>query len=93
LFKLARNFYQTVMPSVVKPLHILWNEIIGFVFLVFALGAAPAGLRYYRAMDADPTTNGFRLGVTVAFGLTMGWLGISSFLKARKIRRQGLQRV
>ena len=89
MFKLAQNFYRTVMPSVVKPLHVLWNEIVGFVFIVFAIGTAPAGWRYYRAIESDPTTNGFRLAVTVAFGATMAWLGISSFLKARKIRRQG----
>lgn len=92
MFKLAKSFFVTVMPSVVKPLHILWNEIIGFVFIVFAIGTAPAGLRYYRAMAADPTANGFRLAVTVFFGTVMAYFGISSFLKARKIRRHAEDR-
>ncbi|HEY3740317.1 MAG TPA: hypothetical protein VGL53_10755 [Bryobacteraceae bacterium] len=92
MFKLAKSFVLTVMPSVLKPLHILWNEIIGFIFIVFAIGTVPAGLRYYRAMAADPTANGFRLAVTVFFGATMTYFGITSFLRARRIRRLAEQR-
>jgi hypothetical protein len=93
LFKQAQSFCRTVVPSVIKPLHVLWNEIIGFIFLVFACGTLPAGWRYYRRMDEDPTANGFRLAITIAFAATMAGLGISSFLKARKLKRQGLERV
>ena len=77
------------MPEVLKPLHVLWNEIIGFFFLVLALGTVPAGWRYSRQIDADPN-NLFRLALTVAFGVMMAWFGVSSFLRARKIRRRGL---
>jgi tryptophan-rich sensory protein len=87
MFKLARTFLEAVLPSVVKPLHILWNEVIGFVFIVLAAATAPAGWRYYRALQID-SNNVFRLMLTVAFGATMAWFGITSFLKARKIRRQ-----
>jgi len=87
MFKLATTFYQSVMPGVIKPLHVLWNEVIGFVFVVLAVATAPAGWRYYRAIETDPN-NLFRLALTIAFGATMAWFGISSFLKARKIRRR-----
>jgi hypothetical protein len=87
LFKLARTFYQSVMPSVVKPLHILWNEVIGFVFIVLAVAMTPSAWRSYRALEAD-SSNFFRLAVTVAFSITMAWFGVTSFLKARRIRRQ-----
>jgi hypothetical protein len=63
--------------------------VIGFFFVILALGTAPAGWRYYRAIDIDPN-NVFRLALTVVFGVTMAWFGVSSFMKARKIRRRGL---
>ena len=87
--KLARTFYQSVMPGVVKPLHILWNEVIGFLFVALAVLTAPAAVRYYRAMDSDPK-NVFRVALTLVFSLTMACFGVSSFLKARRIRRRGL---
>ena len=90
MFKLAQTFYQSVMPGVVRPLHVLWNEVIGFLFVVLAVLTAPAGWRYYRAIESDPN-NIFRVLLTAVFALTMAWFGVSSFLKARKIRRRGLQ--
>ncbi len=89
MLKLAQTFYQSVVPSVIKPLHVLWNEVIGFLFVMLAVLTAPAGWRYYRAIESDPK-NVFRLLMTAAFVLTMAWFGVSSFLKARKIRRRGL---
>jgi tryptophan-rich sensory protein len=87
MFKLANSFYQHVMPGVVKPLHVLWNEVIGFVFVVLAVATGSSAWRYYRAIEVDPN-NVFRLGLTIAFATTMAWFGVSSFLKARKIRRK-----
>jgi hypothetical protein len=87
MFKLANNFYRSVMPGVIKPLHVLWNEVIGFMFVVLAIATVPAGWRYYRAIPIDPN-NFFRLALTLAFGGTMAWFGVTSFLKARKIRRR-----
>ena len=34
-----------VIPGIIKPLHILWNEMIGFVFICIAIIATP---RVYR---------------------------------------------
>ena len=41
---IARKFIDNVVPGIIKPVHSLWNEVIGFLFLV--LGAwrfAPSG--------------------------------------------------
>lgn len=89
MFKLAQTFYQSVMPGVIKPLHVLWNEVIGFLFVMLAVLTVPTGWRYFRALDDDPK-NFFRLALTAVFVLTMAGFGISSFLKARRIRRKGL---
>ena len=32
---LVSKFLSHVMPGIVRPLHALWNEVIGFLFLVF----------------------------------------------------------
>ena len=39
------RFVGHVVPGVVKPLHILWNQIIGFFFFVFAILPARAMFR------------------------------------------------
>ncbi len=88
MFKLATTFVQSVMPGVIKPLHVLWNEVIGFLFLSIAIIASSNGWKY-RDTAADPK-NFARLALTAGFVLVMVWFGISSFLKARRIRRRGL---
>lgn len=88
MLKLAQTFYRSVMPGVVKPLHILWNEVIGFLFVMLAVLTAPAAWRYYRAIETDPK-NLFRVLLTLVFSITMAWFGVTSFLKARRIRRRG----
>jgi hypothetical protein len=87
MLKMAEQFVRAVVPGVVKPLHVLWNELIGFIFSILAISAAPTAWRYYRGLDADPK-NAFRLLLTLAFGLTMAWFGVASFLKARRIGRR-----
>ena len=89
MFKLAQTFYQSVMPGVIKPLHVLWNEVIGFLFVALAVLTAPSAWRSYRAIETDPK-NIFRLILTLLFSVTMAWFGVSSFLKARRIRRRSL---
>ena len=81
--QLGREFFQSVIPGVIKPLHILWNEIIGFLFLVIATFIVFGTLRR-TAHDPD----GFWPMVAgVGFGLILAGFGLSSFLRARKISR------
>jgi hypothetical protein len=75
----AKKFFGHVMPGVIRPIHILWNQVIGFFFIVLA---AVFGYRVVRGHEPP--------GMQVAgllFVLLMAWFGISSFWKARKISK------
>jgi hypothetical protein len=80
------EFVRHVVPQVVRPLHTLWNELIGFLFLSLAFLGAISGYRMYRRFDGSAETF-FRLILAGAFVLIMTIYGISSFLRARKISR------
>lgn len=77
----SRQFLNHVVPAVVKPARTLWNEVIGFLFLCLAIIFGFNGVRAYLA-DEMPK---FLLAAPLT--LIMGWFGISSFLRARKISR------
>ncbi len=34
---MAKKFIGHVMPEVIRPIHILWNQVIGFFFIVLAI--------------------------------------------------------
>jgi hypothetical protein len=79
MFAKAKMFLGHVIPGVIRPIHILWNQVIGFVFFVLAIlfgyrvirGKEPVGLQVVGGL----------------FVLLIAWFGISSFLKARKISK------
>lgn len=79
MFALVKSFFSHVMPSIIRPIHILWNQVIGFVFIVLAV---VFGFRVIRGKES------FGLQVVgAAFVLLIGWYGVSSFWKARKISK------
>lgn len=83
---LIKQFLGHVIPGIVKPMHALWNEVIGFVFIVLAIWAAPSVWRNIR--NAGDSSEGFwKAAISVGFALLMVYFAISSFLKARKISR------
>lgn len=82
MFKLARKFLGHVVPGVARPLHILWNQVIGFFFLVLAALPLPSVMREIHDPASYP-----KLALTIPFTLVMGAFGVSSFWKARKISR------
>jgi hypothetical protein len=84
--RLITKFLHHVLPGVVRPLHVLWNEIIGFLFLVLAGLAVPSLIRTVRAFDGA-AEGLFRIVLTVMFALVMVYFGVASFLRARKISR------
>jgi hypothetical protein len=91
MFRLDPNskvgrFVGHVVPGVVKPLHILWNEIIGFFFLVFAILPARSLYRDWRAFSQKGDDLG-KLVLEVAWVAVMVYFGLNSFLRARKISR------
>jgi hypothetical protein len=79
--KHGRVFVKHVVPAIVKPAHTLWNEVIGFVFLCFAVPFGFKATRY--AISGD-----FARFVPAAFcTVLMAYFCVRSFLKARKIAR------
>lgn len=82
MFSTAKKFIGHVMPGVIRPIHILWNQMIGFFFIVLAI------LPIQRIIhDWHEQGSGFRLGVEISFTVLMAAFGIHSFAKARKISR------
>lgn len=86
MFSIGRKFLSHVIPGVIRPLRILWNEMIGFVFLCLGIIGAPKAYQAWQNFDGEPQAL-FRLLLTGLFFVTMMGFGISSFLRARRISR------
>jgi hypothetical protein len=84
--QLIQRFLAHVMPGVVRPLRVLWNEMIGFIFLVLAASAVPSAVRSIRQFHGDPGSV-FRAALSITFSAVMAYFGVTSFLRARKISR------
>ena len=87
MWKLVGKFAKSVMPGVIKPLHVLWNEMIAFVFLIFAAAGAFSVYRYWRSITENPDNFG-RLALSALFAGVMGFFAFTSFSKARKIAKR-----
>lgn len=83
---MIRSFLGHVLPKVIQPLRVLWNEMIGFLFLLLAAPAAWSAIKSFRNVDQD-SDNLFRAFLAVIFAGVMTFFGISSFLRARRISR------
>jgi hypothetical protein len=86
----ASQFVKHVVPAVVRPARVLWNEIIGFFFVCLAVLFGSGTVRAYLAMNSS-TKQDFgdllRLIGTAFLMLLMLYFGVTSFLRARKISR------
>ena len=83
---MIKKFFQHVIPGIVKPLRVLWNEVIGFLFLAFAVWSVPSAYRNIRDFRGDPDSL-FRAILSCVFALIMIYFGVTSFMRARKISR------
>jgi len=83
---LISKFLGHVLPGIIKPLHALWNEVICFLFLVFAAISGFYVFRAARDFEGDIESL-LRIVLPALFGLVMGYFGVSSFLRARRISR------
>jgi hypothetical protein len=81
LARQAGKFVKHVIPAAVKPVHSLWHEILGFIFLGFAGIAA-----FWVARHVATIGPGQLVLIIPLIALTAGY-GVSSFLKARRISR------
>jgi fucose 4-O-acetylase-like acetyltransferase len=79
-----KRFFQAFMPGVIRPLHILWNELIGFFFAVFAIVILASLVRGIYSFDGNSDNLGRLILMGFAF-LVMAYYGLQSFFKARKI--------
>jgi hypothetical protein len=82
MFSKAKQLLGHIIPGVVRPLHILWNQVIGFFFIVLALIPVPSVIRNWGKGGS-----GGHLVLSLCFILLMGWFGVSSFWQARKISK------
>jgi glycerol uptake facilitator-like aquaporin len=81
----GKQLLKHVVPAVIKPMRVLWNEVIGFVFL--ALGAMMAFSTYRNFRDVEEKGSPIPLIGGLLFALLMIYFGVTSFLRARKISR------
>ena len=76
----AQQFAQHVVPAVIRPARIIWNQAIGGVFLLFALSFV--GYAVTQHHNPAAVIGGVFLGMVMAF------FSVTSFLKARQISRR-----
>lgn len=73
--------------NIKRVLHVLWLEVAGLLFLVFALAAGGAAIReYHRHSVAGGSSGKMMLAVFVT--VLFGYFGISSFWRSRKKARR-----
>lgn len=82
----GRKFLTHVLPSVIRPLQIIWNQIIGLFFLLLTAAALPRMLRSIREFHGD-AEGLFRVLLSAIFVSIMTAFSLYSFWRARKVPR------
>ncbi len=77
----AHRFAKHVVPEVIRPARIIWNQAIGGLFLILFLFSLLSGINYYRQ------ENPAGLALCSTFAAVMGFFAVASFWKARKLGR------
>ena len=72
-----------MLPALIRPMRVLWNQLIGFLFLVLAATIITEGFR--RSSDQDRGAG--ILVMAILFGVFLAYFGVTSFLRARRISR------
>jgi hypothetical protein len=86
MLDVARKFASSVLPEVIRPLRVLWNELIAFLFFVFFVVAAVATWRSVQSSGGSVEGMG-RAVLSGIFGFIMLIYGIQSFVKSRRVGR------
>lgn len=76
----ARQFAQHVVPAVVRPARVIWNQAIGGVFLLFTVSFSVYA--YTQSHNPAAMLGGIFLASVMAF------FSVTSFWKARQISRR-----
>ncbi|HEY1204077.1 MAG: hypothetical protein ABSH46_21065 [Bryobacteraceae bacterium] len=80
----ARQFVAHVLPAVIRPLRVVWNQVIGFFFLALAVAALPRVIHSAREFNGEPGSL-FRLLLSGIFIAFMTGFGIHSFWRAHRV--------
>ena len=87
----SREFVKHVVPAALKPARFLSYEIIGFVFICFAVVFGFKAVRLYmdfsRGAGEAASADFVRFVIATFCTILMLWFGVTSFLRARKISR------
>ena len=75
-----------MVPATIKPARILWNEVIGFMFLVIAGMFLLQGVSTWRQYQGKPG-DVIKLVMISVCVLLLGYYGVSSFRRAKRISR------
>ena len=75
--------FGAVASSLLRVGHVLWLEITGFFFAVFAVIGGAALIREVQVHAAAS-----RIAVLAIFTLMFAWFAVTSFLRARKRKKQ-----
>lgn len=80
----AQTFARTVVPEVMRPARVIWNQAIGAIFLVLAVPAVFKAIQVLREEQKDEHSV-FVLILSAIFSGVMIAFGIASLMKARRI--------
>ena len=87
----VKHFGTHIVPAVLKPARTLWNEVIGFLFICFAVIFGFKTMRLFldfsHGKGDEASANLVRFGMAAFCTLLMLYFGVTSFLRARKISR------
>jgi hypothetical protein len=88
----AKRFAQHVVPEVVRPARIIWNQAIGILFFVLAIPFFLKALQLYKAFQSDPGNGIVALALSSVLVIVMVFFGAASFLQARRIASRARRR-
>jgi membrane protein DedA with SNARE-associated domain len=75
------RFVKHVLPAVAKPIHSLWHQLLGFIFLAFA------GLCAWKVWRNEEAIAPPIIAIAIVFIIVMAAYGISSIRKSQRISR------
>lgn len=72
---------KTIVVSFARTMYVLWLQVTGLIFVVFAvMGASALAMQYKKDHFADRN----RFYVTILFICVCAWFGLVSFVRAKK---------
>ncbi|MEJ5367981.1 MAG: hypothetical protein WHT08_06670 [Bryobacteraceae bacterium] len=83
---MARKFLSAVLPGILRPLHSLWNEVLGFLFLLLAVMMVRPVWKGWQEMNQGPE-HVLRFFLSAFMLVVMLGFAIHAFWKARRISR------